>query len=108
MTVALRAMPLSGSRPSVSLIPQSVAYEELVFSGSPWEPTIGYCRAVRDGRHVFVSGTCAVMPDGAEPPADAYAQAVRCFEIITPSAIRFLGAKHAAHKRRENRSVILA
>jgi enamine deaminase RidA (YjgF/YER057c/UK114 family) len=55
----------------------------LVFSGSPWEPTIGYCRAVRDGRHVFVSGTCAVMPDGAEPPADAYAQAVRCFEIIT-------------------------
>jgi enamine deaminase RidA (YjgF/YER057c/UK114 family) len=55
----------------------------LVFSGSPWEPTIGYCRAVRDGRHVFVSGTCAVMPDGSEPPADAYAQAVRCLEIIT-------------------------
>jgi enamine deaminase RidA (YjgF/YER057c/UK114 family) len=54
----------------------------LVFSGSPYEPTIGYCRAVRDGRHVFVSGTCAVMPDGAEPPADAYGQAVRCFEII--------------------------
>jgi enamine deaminase RidA (YjgF/YER057c/UK114 family) len=54
----------------------------LVFSGSPYEPTIGYCRAVVDGRHVFVSGTCAVMPDGAEPPADAYGQAVRCFEII--------------------------
>jgi enamine deaminase RidA (YjgF/YER057c/UK114 family) len=54
----------------------------LVFSGSPYEPTIGYSRAVVDGRHVFVSGTCAVMPDGAEPPADAYAQAVRCFEII--------------------------
>jgi enamine deaminase RidA (YjgF/YER057c/UK114 family) len=54
----------------------------LVFSGSPWEPTIGYCRAVRDGRHVFVSGTCAVMPDGSEPPADAYGQAVRCLEII--------------------------
>jgi enamine deaminase RidA (YjgF/YER057c/UK114 family) len=54
----------------------------LVFSGSPYEPTIGYSRAVVDGRHVFVSGTCAVMPDGADPPADAYAQAVRCFEII--------------------------
>jgi enamine deaminase RidA (YjgF/YER057c/UK114 family) len=53
-----------------------------VFSGSPYEPTIGYCRAVVDGRHVFVSGTCAVMPDGGEPPADAYDQAVRCFEII--------------------------
>lgn len=54
----------------------------VVFSGSPYEPKIGYCRAVRDGRHVFVSGTCAVMPDGGEPPADAYSQAVRCFEII--------------------------
>jgi enamine deaminase RidA (YjgF/YER057c/UK114 family) len=54
----------------------------LVFSGSPYEPTIGYCRAVVEGRHVFVSGTCAVMPDGGEPPADAYGQAVRCFEII--------------------------
>jgi enamine deaminase RidA (YjgF/YER057c/UK114 family) len=54
----------------------------LVFSGSPYEPTIGYSRAVVNGRHVFVSGTCAVMPDGADPPADAYAQAVRCFEII--------------------------
>jgi len=53
-----------------------------VFSGSPYEPTIGYCRAVVDGRHVFVSGTCAVMPDGGQPPADAYDQAVRCFEII--------------------------
>jgi enamine deaminase RidA (YjgF/YER057c/UK114 family) len=54
----------------------------LVFSGSAYEPTIGYCRAVVDGRHVFVSGTCAVMPDGGAPPADAYGQAVRCLEII--------------------------
>ena len=37
----------------------------LVSSGSPYEPTIGFSRAVRDGRHVFVAGTCAVMPDGA-------------------------------------------
>ncbi|HEU5279851.1 MAG TPA: RidA family protein [Gaiellaceae bacterium] len=63
----------------------------LVFSGSPYEPTIGYCRAVRDGRHVFVSGTCAVMPDGGEPPADAYGQAVRCFEIIS-AALGEVGA----------------
>jgi enamine deaminase RidA (YjgF/YER057c/UK114 family) len=54
----------------------------LVSSGSPYEPTIGFSRAVRDGRHVFVAGTCAVMPDGADPPADAYGQARRCFEII--------------------------
>jgi enamine deaminase RidA (YjgF/YER057c/UK114 family) len=54
----------------------------LVSSGSPYEPTIGFSRAVRDGRHVFVAGTCAVMPDGADPPSDAYGQARRCLEII--------------------------
>ena len=31
---------------------------------------------------MYVAGTCAVMPDGAAPPADAYGQAQRCFEII--------------------------
>ena len=55
---------------------------QLVSSGSPYEPTIGYSRAVRDGRHVFVAGTCAVMPDDADPPSDAYGQARRCLEII--------------------------
>ncbi|TML60369.1 MAG: RidA family protein [Actinobacteria bacterium] len=53
----------------------------LVSSGSPFERAIGFSRAVRDGRHVFVAGTCAVMPEG-EPPADAYGQARRCLEII--------------------------
>jgi len=54
----------------------------LVSSGSPYETKIGFSRAVRDGRHVFVAGTCAVMPDGAAPPPDAYGQAKRCLEII--------------------------
>jgi enamine deaminase RidA (YjgF/YER057c/UK114 family) len=64
----------------------------LVTSGSPYEPTIGFSRAVRDGRHVFVAGTCAVMPDGAAPPTDAYGQAKRCLEIIA-SALREAGAE---------------
>jgi enamine deaminase RidA (YjgF/YER057c/UK114 family) len=64
----------------------------LVSSGSPFEPAMGFSRAVRDGRHVHVAGTCAVMPDGAEPPADAYGQAKRCFEIIV-SALAEAGAK---------------
>jgi enamine deaminase RidA (YjgF/YER057c/UK114 family) len=64
----------------------------LVSSGSPYEPTIGYSRAVRDGRHVFVAGTCAVMPDGADPPPDAYGQAHRCLEIIL-TALGEAGAK---------------
>ena len=64
----------------------------LVTSGSPFEPTIGFSRAVRDGRHVYVAGTCAVMPNGKEPPADAYSQARRCFEII----VRALGEAGAS------------
>ncbi|MDX6369649.1 MAG: hypothetical protein QOG93_1151 [Gaiellaceae bacterium] len=54
----------------------------LVSSGSPFEASVGFSRAVRDGRHVFVAGTCAVMPEGADPPSDAYGQARRCLEII--------------------------
>jgi enamine deaminase RidA (YjgF/YER057c/UK114 family) len=65
---------------------------QLVSSGSPYEPTIGFSRAVRDGRHVFVAGTCAVMPDNADPPADAYGQAGRCFEIIV-AALAEAGAR---------------
>jgi enamine deaminase RidA (YjgF/YER057c/UK114 family) len=64
----------------------------LVSSGSPYEPTIGFSRAVRDGRHIVVAGTCAVMPDGAAPPADAYGQAKRCLEIIT-AALHEAGAE---------------
>jgi enamine deaminase RidA (YjgF/YER057c/UK114 family) len=65
---------------------------QLISSGSPYEPTIGFSRAVRDGRQVFVAGTCAVMPDGADPPRDAYGQAKRCLEIIV-AALREAGAR---------------
>lgn len=54
----------------------------LISSGSPFEPSIGFSRAVRVGDQVFVSGTSPVMPGGADPPADAYGQAMRCLEII--------------------------
>jgi enamine deaminase RidA (YjgF/YER057c/UK114 family) len=53
-----------------------------VASGSPYEPVVGFSRAVRVGHHVSVAGTAPIMPDGGEPPADAYGQAKRCFEII--------------------------
>ena len=43
---------------------------------------MGYCRAVRVGRHVYVAGTAPIMADDADPPADSYRQARRCFEII--------------------------
>jgi enamine deaminase RidA (YjgF/YER057c/UK114 family) len=59
----------------------------LVSSGSPYEPEIGFSRAVRQGQHVFVSGTCAVMPDGAQPPPDAYGQARRCLQIVAEALL---------------------
>ena len=52
-----------------------------VSSGSPFEPAIGFSRAVRAGRHVFVSGTAPVWPDGSCDP-DPGVQARRCLEII--------------------------
>jgi enamine deaminase RidA (YjgF/YER057c/UK114 family) len=59
-----------------------MAHRKLISSAMPWERTIGYSRAVRVGDHVHISGTAPVMPDGADPPPDAYGQARRCFEII--------------------------
>ncbi|HUP00861.1 MAG TPA: RidA family protein [Gemmatimonadota bacterium] len=53
------------------------------FSGAPWEKDVGYCRAIRAGDHVYVTGTAPVGADGrVVAPRDAYAQATRCFEII--------------------------
>ncbi len=50
-------------------------------SGSPWELTVGYSRAVRVGDRVFVAGTAPQWADGSVDP-DPAAQARRCFEII--------------------------
>jgi enamine deaminase RidA (YjgF/YER057c/UK114 family) len=61
---------------------------------SPYADLVGYSRAVRLGPHVHVSGTAAIMADGAEPPPDAYGQARRCLEIIS-DALRELGATPA-------------
>jgi enamine deaminase RidA (YjgF/YER057c/UK114 family) len=53
-----------------------------ISSAMPLEQTFGYSRAIVAGDRVFVSGTAPVMPDGADPPPDAYGQACRCLEII--------------------------
>jgi enamine deaminase RidA (YjgF/YER057c/UK114 family) len=63
---------------------------ERVFSGSPYEATIGFCRAVRVGERVLASGTGPVWPDGSVDP-DPGVQARRCLEIIF-MAIEELGA----------------
>lgn len=60
-------------------------------SGSPYEPVIGFSRAIVAGNHVSVAATAPIMPDGAEPPVDAYEQAKRCLEIIV-AALEEAGA----------------
>ena len=62
------------------------------FSGAPWESKVGYCRAVRAGDHIFVTG-CAPVAEGGgvHAPGDGYEQARRCIEIIR-TALRELDA----------------
>ena len=54
---------------------------QLISSGSPFEPKIGFSRAVRAGDRVLVSGTAPIWPDGSCDPS-AHAQARRCLAII--------------------------
>jgi enamine deaminase RidA (YjgF/YER057c/UK114 family) len=62
-----------------------------VSSASPYEATIGFSRAVRVGKMVFVSGTAPVWPDGSCDP-DPEVQARRCLEIIL-AALAQAGAR---------------
>ena len=52
-----------------------------ISSGSPFEPLVGFSRAVRVEDRVLVSGTAPIWPDGGVDP-DPAAQARRCLEIM--------------------------
>ena len=64
-----------------------------IASGSPYEPVIGFSRALRIGDRVLVSGTGPVWPDGSCDP-DPELQARRCLEIIA-AALEEAGASAA-------------
>lgn len=69
-----------------------MANRNAISTGSPYEPMVGFSRAVRIGNIVAVAGTAPIGPDGKTVGlGDVRAQARRCFEI-SRSALQHLGA----------------
>lgn len=61
-----------------------------VNSGAPWEKQVGYCRAIRVGDQIHISGTAPVDDQGNVVATDGYAQAKQCLKIIQ-TALQELG-----------------
>lgn len=69
------------------------------YTGSPWEKSVGFCRALRAGSLVFTAGTAPVADDGSTfAPGDPFAQTLRCYELIE-RAIAQLGASKTSIAR---------
>jgi enamine deaminase RidA (YjgF/YER057c/UK114 family) len=70
-----------------------------IASGSPYEPVVGFSRALRVGSRVLVSGTAPIWPDGSCDP-EPETQAARCLEIILAAlAEAGAGPEHVVRTR---------
>jgi enamine deaminase RidA (YjgF/YER057c/UK114 family) len=72
----------------------------LISGHSPYEPIVGFSRAVVADGHVYVAGTAPIPPDGSPPPEDPYEQARLCLEIIRGALERAgSGLEHVVRTR---------
>jgi enamine deaminase RidA (YjgF/YER057c/UK114 family) len=76
-----------------------MVYRQRIESGSPYEQTVGFSRAVRAGSYVAVSGTAPIWPDGSVDP-DPLAQARRCWDIALTALAELGGSvEHVVRTR---------
>jgi len=78
----LRALKKKPNLRTIIKLNNKIMKRENILTGSPWEDKMGYCRAVRIGNIIEVSGTVAIV-DGEKVKADdAYAQTLNILERV--------------------------